>query len=239
MDKNNDTTADAGGVMPVIAEKSGQAIVSLRLVSSRRLQQLVPEPLVVHSVLPGLALYAVGAFLYSEIRVGHERGSTRSWCGVSDAAIIIPVLGPNDSVAWFLPRLYNTCPEVIEWAAGQRLPKIEAGIDWRQKGRQICVRVARPTGSGERLEIHGRQRFGLPEWIWKLGPLRAVARSTLLVNDNGSIRRFAYVFKSIGRASYCSVSCVADGIAMPTPWLSFGCVLSGFAGFVIEAGQPI
>lgn len=239
MEKNDGPTADAGGVMRVIAEKSGQAVVSLRLVSSRQLQQLVPEPLVVHSVLPGVALYAVGAFLYSELRVGHERGSIRSWRGVSDAAIMVPVRGPDHSVAWFVPRLYNTCPEVVEWAAGQRLPKIEASIDWRQNGRQICIRVARPAGSGERLEIHGRQRFGLPEWIWKLGPLRAVARSTLLVNDNGSIRRFAVGCKSIGRASYCSVSCVADGIAMPTPWLSFGCVLQGFAEFLIEAPQSV
>lgn len=229
---------DDGGTMRVIAEKSGSAIVSLRLAPIRRLQPLVPEPLVVQALLPGLALYAVGAFRYSELRVGHDEAAIRRWHNVIDATIMVPVRCPDRSVGWFVPRLYNTCPEVVEWAAVRRLPKVNADIDWWSNGRRLCVRFERPTASGERLEIHGRRHFGLPRWIWKIGPLRAVTRSTLLANDEGFIRRFTVGCRSIGRASYCSVSCAAEGIAMPAPWLSFGCVLEDFADFLIEAPQP-
>lgn len=238
MAEHDGTSVGQGGAMRVIAEKSGAALVSLGLVPAGRLRPFVPESLAVHSLLPGLAIYAVGAFRYTEVRVGQEEGSVRSWRDVIDTAIMVPVRSPDRSPAWFVARLYNTSPEVVAWAAGHRLPKHPARIDWSENGRDIRVRVDSATGTGERLSIRGRRRCGLPAWIWKLGPLRAVARSALLANDAGFIRRFAVGCRSIGRASYCSVSCTGDGITLPAPWFSCGCEIEHFTDFVIEAPRP-
>jgi len=237
--------ADATAALPsdgtaprVIAEKRGAALVSLRLASGRRLRPLVPEPLAVECLLPGLALYAVAAFRYAELRVGHETGSVRGWRDVVDVTIMVPVRSTDRDAAWFVTRLYNSSPEVVAWAAGHGLGKLPAAIEWRADGRDVTVRMDSPAGGGERLVIRGRRRFPLPAWLWRLGPLRATARSWLLTADAGSIRRFAVGCRSIGPAAYCSVSCVGSGLTLPAAWLSVGCMLDGFSDFLIEAPPP-
>jgi hypothetical protein len=217
-----------GTTMKKIAEKSGNAFVAVGVVPSRRLRHLVPEPLSVATVLPGLSFYAVGFFHYAELRGWAPGQPPLCWRGVSDATVLVPVRPTDGRRCFYVARLCNSSGEVVEWAAAHGLGKAEAAVAWLEREHHVHLSAVRTNGCHEALEMKGRRLVRLPAWIWKIRLLRSFLDFSILTNDGRGLRRFRSELRSIGSTESWRLSWSASGIALPRPWLTLGARLGGF-----------
>lgn len=219
--------------MKTIIEKTGDAFIYIGIARTKKLKDCIPPQAKVHALLPGLSFFAVGVFKYdtiSDVRPGNEHFS---WRDCFDTTIQIPIDLFNTKNLFYIKRLYNTNTEVIQWAKGDFLRKIPSSVIWNKNKNKYNVTLKRTDGTSESIAIKGRKLFRLPNFFWRIPPLKAIARAFLVSKYNDLFHTFQGIL-DLEKSYIGSGSCFVQGVSLPKPILSLSIYIKNYSPLHIK-----
>ncbi|MCP4135483.1 MAG: hypothetical protein GY754_31230 [bacterium] len=213
--------------METIIEKTGDAFIYIGITRTKKLKDSIPPEAVVNSLLPGLSFFAVGVFKYdsiSDIRPGNEK---YSWKDCFDTTIQVPIDLYNTKKLFFIKRLYNTNNDIVNWAKGDYLKKIPSNVLWQENKNAYTVSIERIDGKDESIEMKGKKRVRLPNFFWKIPPLKAIAAAFLVSKYDDQYHTFQGILE-FEKSHLGTASCTVSGVTLPKPLFSLSVFIKNY-----------
>lgn len=213
--------------METVIKKSGSAFIHIGITRTKKLKDIIPAEAKVHSLLPGLSFYAVGAFKYDDVSDMHPGNEHYSWKNCVDTTIQIPIDLHSSKKLFYIKRLYNTNDEVVEWAKGYKLKKIHSNMMWKNKKNKYRIRLNSNGSESENITITGKSLVRIPNFLWKFGALKSIAEAFMLSEYDNEFYCFQGVL-DLEKSYIGTGSSTVVGLDLPKPLFSFSLTIKNF-----------
>ena len=219
--------------MKTIINKSGNAFITIGIVRSKKLKNLIPKEARVYKIFPGFSFYAVGIFNYNNVSDLVPGNKKYSWDNCFDTCIQIPIDLYSTKKLFYIKRLYNSNQEVVRWAKGHSLYKIHSDVSFLEEKNKYNVVVKATGNRKEKISLSGRSFLRLPKFFWRFGLLKAISEAFMVSKFENEF--YCFQSKLSFEKSYLDTGrSEVIGIDLPRPLLSLSLSIHNFRPLKIK-----